>query len=102
MICNYSLPRYLLDLLEVGLAQPATQLFPHNLAGILETAVRGTNTQYEQQDVLERLDVRLLEIQAGDTGWDVFSLDYRVTGPIGVVFSSDAMTQYLMLFNTLW
>ena len=26
----------------------------------------------------------------------------QVTGPIGVVFTPDAMTQYLMLFNTLW
>jgi len=94
--------RYLLDLLEPELGQPATQLMPHNLAGILETAIRGTNTQYEQQDILDRLDVKLLEIQPGDTGWDVFSLDYKVTGPIGVVFTPDTMTQYLMLFNTLW
>jgi len=94
--------RYLLDLLESELSQPATQLYPHNLAGILETAIRGTNTQYEQQEILERLDVRLLEIQPGDTGWDVFSLDYKVIGPIGVVFTPDTMTQYLMLFNTLW
>ena len=94
--------RYLLDLLEGELGQPATQLMPHNLAGILETAIRGTNTQYEDPDILGRLDVKLLEIQPGDTGWDVFSLDYKVTGPIGVVFTQDAMTQYLMLFNTLW
>jgi hypothetical protein len=39
---------------------------------------RSTNSQYESSDILERLDVRLLEIQAGDTGWDVFSLDYKV------------------------
>ena len=94
--------RYLLDLLESELGQPATQLMPHNLAGILETAIRGTNTQYEDPDILGRLDVKLLEIQPGDTGWDVFSLDYKVSGPIGVVFTQDAMTQYLMLFNTLW
>jgi len=94
--------RYLLDLLEPELCHPATQLYPHNLAGILETAIRGSNTQFEDQQILERLDVRLLEIQAGDTGWDVFSLDYKVTGPIGVVFTQDIMTQYLMLFNTLW
>jgi len=94
--------RYLLDLLEPELCHPATQLYPHNLAGILETAIRGSNSQYEDQQILERLDVRLLEIQAGDTGWDVFSLDYKVTGPIGVVFTPDIMTQYLMLFNTLW
>jgi len=94
--------RYLLDLLEPELCQPATQLYPHNLAGILETAIRCTNTQFEDQEILDRLDVRLLEIHAGETGWDVFSLDYKVTGPIGVVVTQDVMTQYLMLFNTLW
>jgi len=94
--------RYLLDLLDTELSQPAIQLYPHNLAGILETAIRATNTQYEDADILERLDVRLLEIQPGDSGWDVFSLDYKVSGPIGVVFTPDTMTRYLMLFNTLW
>jgi len=94
--------RYLLDLLDPELSQPATDLYPHNLAGILETAIRATNSQFEDSDILERLDVRLLEVQPGDTGWDVFSLDYKVSGPIGVVFTPDTMTKYLMLFNTLW
>ena len=39
---------------------------------------RATNTQFEDPDILERLDVRLLDVQPGDTGWDVFSLDYKV------------------------
>lgn len=60
------------------LSKPATSLYTHNLAGILETAIRATNTQYEDPDILERLDVRLLDIQPGDNGWDVFSLDYKV------------------------
>ncbi len=42
---------------------------------------RSTNTQYESPDILGRLDVRLMEIHAGDTGWDVFSLDYKVRHP---------------------
>jgi gamma-tubulin complex component 3 len=70
--------RYLLELLDEDLSRPATQLYPHNLAGILETAIRATNAQYEDPDILERLDVRLLDIQPGDIGWDVFSLDYKV------------------------
>ena len=69
--------RYLLDLLESELSQPATQLYPHNLAGILEIAIRGTNTQFEQADILQRLDVRLLEIQPGDTGWDMLASTTR-------------------------
>ena len=94
--------RYLLELLEDELCQPATALYPHNLSGILETAIRATNTQFEDPDILERLDVQLLDIQPGDTGWDVFTLDYKVVGPIGTIFGQRTMTHYLMLFNALW
>jgi gamma-tubulin complex component 3 len=94
--------RYLLVLLEDELDQPASSLYPHNLSGILETAIRATNAQFEDPDILERLDVFLLEAQPGDTGWDVFSLNYKVAGPIGTVFGPQTMTNYLMLFNQLW
>ena len=67
------------------LAKKADTLFLHNLSGILETAVRATNAQYDDVDILKRLDVRLLEVSPGDIGWDVFSLDYRVDGPIKTV-----------------
>ena len=45
MLCFQHCPqgdimRYLLNLLETELSQPASQLYPHNLAGILETAIR--------------------------------------------------------------
>lgn len=95
------------------LARPATTLYQHNLTGILETAVRATNAQYDNAEILKRLDVRLLEVMCvcvsacacarmlcfssdiclfccpqvspGDIGWDVFSLDYHVDGPIATV-----------------
>jgi len=94
--------RYLMELLDEELSRPATSLFPHNLAGILETAIRATNAQFEDQEILDRLDVRLLDVQPGDYGWDVFSLDYKVTGPISAVFGRKTITRYLMLFNSLW
>ena len=67
------------------LCKPASNLYPHNLSSLLETAVAASNAQYEEPDILKRLDVRLLETSPGDTGWDVFSLDYHVDGPIGTV-----------------
>jgi len=67
------------------LIKPATQLYLHNLSGILESAIRATNAQFENEDILNRLDVRFLELSPGDTGWDVFTLDYHVDGPIGTV-----------------
>ena len=62
---------------------------------MLETAVRATNAQFEDKNVLERLDVKLLEASPGDCGWDVFSLAYHVDGPLSVVFSSNSMMKYL-------
>ncbi|XP_077470447.1 gamma-tubulin complex component 3 isoform X1 [Stigmatopora argus] len=94
--------RHLMDLLKPELARPATTLYQHNLTGILETAVRATNAQYDNVEILKRLDVRLLEVSPGDTGWDVFSLDYHVDGPIATVFTRECMGHYLRVFNFLW
>ncbi|XP_053471414.1 gamma-tubulin complex component 3 isoform X2 [Ictalurus furcatus] len=94
--------RHLMDLLKPELARAATTLYQHNLTGILETAVRATNAQFDSPDILKRLDVRLLEVSPGDTGWDVFSLDYHVDGPIATVFTRDCMSHYLRVFNFLW
>lgn len=38
----------------------------------------------------------------GDTGWDVFSLEYHVSGHIRTVFTSECMMMYLRVFNFLW
>ncbi|XP_048855190.1 gamma-tubulin complex component 3 isoform X2 [Brienomyrus brachyistius] len=94
--------RHLMDLLKPELARPATTLYQHNLTGILETAVRATNAQFDSPETLKRLDVRLLEVSPGDTGWDVFSLDYHVDGPIATVFTRECMSCYLRVFNFLW
>ncbi|KAF6085133.1 tubulin gamma complex associated protein 3 [Phyllostomus discolor] len=94
--------RHLMDLLKPELARPATTLYQHNLTGILETAVRATNAQFDSPEILRRLDVRLLEVSPGDTGWDVFSLDYHVDGPIATVFTRECMSHYLRVFNFLW
>ena len=89
------------------MAKKADTLFLHNLSGILETAVRATNAQYDDVDILKRLDVRLLEVSPGDIGWDVFSLDYRVDGPIKTVswtefFGSLSKVPSKMLKHLSW
>ncbi|KAI9480921.1 MAG: Spc98 family-domain-containing protein [Benjaminiella poitrasii] len=94
--------RYLMDILWDNLNKPANTLFRHNLTGILETAIRSSDAQYDDPTVLNRLDVRLLEIQKNDLGWDVFSLDYHVDAPINTIFGPAAMHQYLQMFNFLW
>jgi gamma-tubulin complex component 3 len=94
--------QHLMDLLEQDLAKPAELLYVHNLTSTLEGAIRATNAQFDPSDMLKRLDVRLLDISPGDSGWDVFSLDYHVDGPISTVFTPETMLQYLRIFNFLW
>ncbi|XP_071440616.1 gamma-tubulin complex component 3-like [Hetaerina americana] len=94
--------RYLMELLEPELGKPASNIYHHNISGILESAIRATNVKHQSSDVLNRLDVHQLEVAPGDIGWDVFSLDYHVDGPIGAIFTPKEITTYLMLFNTLW
>ncbi|KAG0254944.1 Gamma-tubulin complex component 3 [Actinomortierella ambigua] len=94
--------QHLMESLGPSLNQSANTLFRHNLTGTLESALRSSNAQYDDPDIVRRLDVRLLEISAGDNGWDVFSLDYLVDSPINTVLTPTAMHQYLKMFNFLW
>lgn len=67
------------------LAKPANTLYAHNISSILETAIRATSTKLEELDVQRRVDIRILSPSENETGWDIFSLDYNVDGPIGTV-----------------
>uniref|UniRef100_A0A3B3SNA0 Tubulin gamma complex component 3 n=1 Tax=Paramormyrops kingsleyae TaxID=1676925 RepID=A0A3B3SNA0_9TELE len=96
--------RHLMDLLKPELARPATTLYQHNLTGILETAVRATNAQFDSPEILKRLDVRLLEVSraspTGRKGFWVLGLAECV--PVSVVFTRECMSCYLRVFNFLW
>lgn len=83
------------------LSKPATEIYPHTLSSILDSAVRVTNAQFENPDTLQRLDVRLMEVSQGDVGWDVFTLLYHIDGPIGTVFEP-TLDAYRTLFGALW
>lgn len=93
--------RHLLELLAPELSKPATEIYPHTLSSILDSAVRVTNAQFENPDTLQRLDVRLMEVSQGDVGWDVFTLLYHIDGPIGTVFEP-TLDAYRTLFGALW
>ena len=67
------------------MSKPASKLYSHNLQSILESAIRATNAQFEDEDILARVDTRILQGSDKDTGWDVFCLDYKAVGPIGTV-----------------
>ncbi|KJE89819.1 tubulin [Capsaspora owczarzaki ATCC 30864] len=94
--------QHLMFLTHEELAKPAASLYVHNLAGILESAVRATNAQYEPTAQLNRLGVKMLEVSPGDVGWDVFTLDYAIEHPLDLILSPAAMSRYLQLFHFLW
>ncbi|WFD31909.1 Microtubule-nucleating Tub4p (gamma-tubulin) complex component [Malassezia sp. CBS 17886] len=92
----------LMQTLRTSLGRPAHTLYQHNLSAALETAIRASNAQYDDADVLRRLDARSLAFGAGDTGWDTFTLEYRVESPVSAVLDASAMAGYQILFHYLW
>jgi len=64
--------------------------------------VRNSNAQYDSPDVLRRLDSRMLELSHGEIGWDVFTLEYKISPPVDVIVTPYGSKQYLKVFNFLW
>lgn len=64
------------------------------MQGHLDAALRSSSAANEDADVLRRVDVRLPpgKVLEGDLGWDIFSLQYLVDGPMRAVLSPDAMS----------
>lgn len=94
------------DLLIESLAQhldrPVNSMYRHNLTSQLEHAIRHSNAQFDDAEVLRRLDARMLELSSGEIGWDCFTLEYKISAPCDVVITQWANTQYLKIFNLLW
>lgn len=93
--------RHFLELLAPELNKSAGEIYGHTLSAILESAIRVTNAQYEDEDTLKRLNISFMSHSIGDMGWDVFSLVYIIDGPIGTIFQP-TMPQYQSLFGALW
>ncbi|KAK9464443.1 Spc98 family-domain-containing protein [Lipomyces arxii] len=92
----------LMELLASSLEKPANTLYRHHLTSTLETAIRGSNARYASLEILRSLDARMLELSHGETGWDVFTLEYKVESPLDVIVNPYATRQYLKIFNFLW
>lgn len=92
----------LMESLSSNLDRPAGSQYRHTLTAQLEHAIRNSNAQFDSSDILRRLDARLTEMEKGDTGWDVFTLEYKVDAPVDVIITPWANRQYLKIFNLLW
>ncbi|KAI9715539.1 MAG: Microtubule-nucleating Tub4p (gamma-tubulin) complex component [Chrysothrix sp. TS-e1954] len=92
----------LMESLASNLDRPANSQYRHTLTAQLEHSIRNSNAQYESEDVLQRLDARMLELSHGEIGWDVFTLEYKIDAPVDVIVTPHASKQYLKVFNFLW
>ncbi|EEF30048.1 gamma-tubulin complex component 3 [Ricinus communis] len=94
--------QYLMDIVGPELSEPANTISSFKLAGLLESAIRSSNAQYDDPDILDRLRVKMMPHGTGDRGWDVFSLEYDARVPLDTVFTKSVMARYLRIFNFLW
>jgi gamma-tubulin complex component 3 len=94
--------QYLMDVVGPELSEPANRISSFQLAGLLETAIRASNAQYDDCDILDRIKVKMMDHGDGDRGWDVFSLEYDARVPLDTVFTASVMKMYLKVFNFLW
>ena len=67
---------HLMDVLAPELSKPGSALHRHNLVGVLDAALRSSNAQFEDHDILEQLDFRLLEPSRTLRAWQQRSSRY--------------------------
>ncbi|CAG06657.1 unnamed protein product, partial [Tetraodon nigroviridis] len=98
--------RHLMDLLKSAeptnvrpeLVRPATTLYHHNLTGILETAVRATNAQFDNAEILKSWTSvcwRCLQV----TRDGMYSVSITMLTALSL---RECMSHYLRVFNFLW
>lgn len=95
--------RHLMDLLKTELDKPALECGFRNIESVLECAMHSTNAKFDEPDVIKRLDCRLLDPPSPQaSGWDIFSLVYKVDGPINSIFTEEKIRDYIEIFRQLW
>ncbi|CAO1616866.1 unnamed protein product [Sympodiomycopsis kandeliae] len=102
LLTNGDFSELLLESLNGILHKQASLLYRHSLTAALETAIRGSNAGSDDPDILRRLDARVLEFTGSETGWDTFTLEYRVDSPVNTVLDAGAMSDYQEIFLHLW
>ncbi|KAJ6231339.1 hypothetical protein M0813_06068 [Anaeramoeba flamelloides] len=93
---------HLMASLGESLSLPGSQIFRHNILGILENSIKQSSARDESESFLKRLDVKLSQPLKGQTGWDIFTLGYKVSSPINTILTSKLMSNYMKVFKFLW
>lgn len=92
----------LMESLYAELSKGAQGIFKHNLTAKLESAIRSSNAHLNDSECLKKLNVKLLNPASGDSGWDIFLLEYNIEVPLNVIFTSNLMRKYQKLFFFFW
>lgn len=92
----------LMESLFDELKKPASHIYKHNLQANLETAIRASNAKYNDAECLKKLNIKLMDASTGDTGWDIFLLEYNVEVPLTVIFNKSLLKEYQKLFFFFW
>ena len=92
----------LMESLFEELDKPANLIFKHNLQSNLESAIRASNAQYNDEECLKKLNIKLNSASVGDIGWDIFCLEYKVDLPLSIIFNTKLLKDYQKLFFFFW
>ena len=92
----------LMDSLYEELKKPANLIFKHNLQVNLESAVRASNANFNDEECVKKLFIKLINPSVGDLGWDIFCLEYKVDLPLNIIFNSKLLKDYQKLFFFFW
>lgn len=91
---------YLLELYTPIIYKPGNKIKVFQLSQTLENAVRKTTAQYDYGEVLSRLDIHLEPCDRSNS--DIFSIKYRVDGPINTIFNDRSQKLYSNIFMLFW
>ncbi|XP_017063803.1 gamma-tubulin complex component 3 [Drosophila eugracilis] len=91
----------LIENMKDELERTGADIYANDLSSMLDAALRCTNAQYEDPDILNHLDVMVQRPYNGDIGWDIISLQYIVEGPLATMLEP-TMPTYKLLFKPLW
>jgi gamma-tubulin complex component 3 len=53
--------QYLMDVVGPELSEPANRISSFHLAGLFETAIKASNAQYDDRDILDRVRVKMMD-----------------------------------------
>ena len=95
------------SIIEKGIVlfnEPANSLTSNQLSKVLIESINNSSVKNYRSDYKNRLDARILDLSHGNIGWEVFTLEYKISdSPIYHILNyNNGTLEYLKMFNFLW